>query len=65
MKILVIGGTGHVGSFLCPLLKERGHEVTVATRSGNAPEGMNAVICDATVPETLEPLKIKKYYLLT
>ena len=57
MKILVIGGTGHMGSFLCRILCERGHEVTVATRRGNAPEGTKAFVCDAHAPETLIPLK--------
>ncbi len=32
MKIVVIGGTGHIGSFLVPKLVEGGHEVQVATR---------------------------------
>ena len=57
MKILIIGGTGHMGSFLCRILCERGHDVTVATRRGNAPEGTRALVCDASVPETLLPIK--------
>ena len=32
MKICVIGGTGHIGSFLTPMLVGDGHEVTVLTR---------------------------------
>jgi nucleoside-diphosphate-sugar epimerase len=32
LKILVIGGTGHIGSFLTPMLAEAGHDVTVVTR---------------------------------
>jgi nucleoside-diphosphate-sugar epimerase len=35
MKILVIGGTGHMGSFLVPMLLEEGHEVYIATRGKN------------------------------
>ncbi|MGQ9662885.1 MAG: NAD-dependent epimerase/dehydratase family protein [Kiritimatiellia bacterium] len=33
MKILVIGGTGHIGSFLVPRLVREGHEVTVVARN--------------------------------
>lgn len=61
MNILVIGGTGHVGKFLCEILKERGHKVTVATRSGSAAAGMEAVVCDVAVPETLVALKNKDF----
>ena len=57
MKILVIGGTGHMGTFVCKILKERGHDVYVGTRSGNAPEGMTAVKCDCSDPASLEALK--------
>ena len=57
MKILVIGGTGHMGKFVCEILKDRGHEVVVASRSGNAPEGMTAVKCDCGDPASLESLK--------
>ena len=32
MKICVIGGTGHIGSFLTPMLASDGHDVTVLTR---------------------------------
>ncbi len=30
MKVLVIGATGHVGTYLVPRLVELGHEVTAA-----------------------------------
>ncbi len=36
MKTLVIGGTGHIGSFLTPMLVEDGHEVVVMV-SGRHP----------------------------
>ncbi len=36
MRVCVIGGTGHVGSFLSPMLVECGHQVTVAS-SGRTP----------------------------
>jgi nucleoside-diphosphate-sugar epimerase len=32
MKILVVGGTGHIGSYLVPRLTSKGHEVTVVAR---------------------------------
>ncbi len=37
MKITIIGGTGHVGSYLVPRLVELGHEVTCVTRGERAP----------------------------
>jgi len=37
MKVLVIGGTGHIGSFLVPQLVEDGHVVTVITRGERRP----------------------------
>ena len=33
MRVTVLGGTGLLGRHLVPLLKETGHEVTVASRS--------------------------------
>ncbi len=32
MKILVIGGTGHIGSYLVPRLTGAGHDVAVVAR---------------------------------
>jgi nucleoside-diphosphate-sugar epimerase len=37
MRIVVIGGSGHVGSFLVPRLVRAGHEVVNLTRGGRAP----------------------------
>jgi nucleoside-diphosphate-sugar epimerase len=37
MRIVVIGGTGHVGSYLVPRLFEAGHDVTVVSRRQRAP----------------------------
>ncbi len=37
MHILVIGGTGHIGSFLVPRLVSLGHEVSVAARGQREP----------------------------
>ena len=36
MKILIIGGTGHVGRFLTPMLVEQGAEVVVVSRGKTA-----------------------------
>ncbi|MCA9890882.1 MAG: NAD-dependent epimerase/dehydratase family protein, partial [Anaerolineae bacterium] len=32
MKVVVIGGTGHVGTYLVPRLVEAGHEVVCISR---------------------------------
>ena len=37
MRIVVIGGTGHIGTFLVPRLVAAGHEVIVASRGTRAP----------------------------
>lgn len=37
MKAVVIGGTGHVGTYLVPRLWEAGHEVVVVTRGQRRP----------------------------
>jgi len=37
MRVVVIGGTGHVGTYLVPRLVEAGHEVVVVTRGRRQP----------------------------
>ncbi len=37
MKVVVIGGTGHVGTYLIPRLVEAGHEVTCVSRQDRQP----------------------------
>lgn len=37
MKVMVIGGTGHIGRFLVPMLVEAGHQVAVVAR-GRTPQ---------------------------
>lgn len=37
MRVVVTGGTGHIGSFLVPRLVRAGHEVTVISRGAAAP----------------------------
>lgn len=42
MKVVVIGGTGHIGTFLIPRLIEAGHQVTVISRQKRTPYLENA-----------------------
>lgn len=42
MRIVLIGGTGHVGSYLVPRLVRRGHDVTVVTRGPSKPYHQDA-----------------------
>ena len=37
MRVVIIGGTGHVGTYLVPRLVEAGHEVIRVTRGKHAP----------------------------
>jgi uncharacterized protein YbjT (DUF2867 family) len=37
MKVVVIGGTGHVGTYMIPQLVALGHEVTVVSRGQRSP----------------------------
>jgi nucleoside-diphosphate-sugar epimerase len=37
MKVVVIGATGHIGTYLVPRLVEMGHEVVAVTRGGREP----------------------------
>lgn len=57
MSVLVIGGTGTVGSQVVARLVERGENPLVMTRSadkaGNLPRGARGVVGDLTRPESL------------
>lgn len=57
MKVLVVGGTGTVGSAVARALAARGHQPRVMTRSGAAaarvPSGLPAVSGDLAQPSTL------------
>lgn len=61
MDVLVAGGTGFVGSYLCRELSERGHDVTAASRSpgdANLPRDVATVrldVTDATVVDEVVP----------
>jgi len=49
MRVLVVGGTGFIGTHLCGELRERGHEVTALARSTEgAPDGVETVAGDVT-----------------
>jgi len=58
MHVLVIGGTGHIGTYLVPMLVEAGHNVTVLTRgtrepyrTGPAWQGVRRLVCDRNAAE--------------
>jgi nucleoside-diphosphate-sugar epimerase len=58
MRIVVIGGTGHIGSYLTPRLVEQGHQVVNVSRGLRSPYLSNAawrlvqtVECDRTQEE--------------
>lgn len=67
MKILVIGGTGHVGTFLVPKLVANGHEVYVGTRGNtrlrdeNLFRGAKFVTVDSKDDKSLLNLKEYKF----
>ena len=49
MKVLVAGGTGFIGSYLCRALAAGGHEVTALSRSPDeTPEGVASAVGDVT-----------------
>jgi 3-oxoacyl-[acyl-carrier protein] reductase len=47
-SVLVTGGNRGIGLAIARLLSDAGHNVTVTSRSGEAPEGLTAVRCDVT-----------------
>ena len=56
MKVLVAGGTGFIGSYLCRELVERGHEVTALSRSPeDTPEGVDSAVGDVTAYDSIAP----------
>ena len=55
MDVLVVGGTGFVGTHLCRELVERGHEVTAMSRTPeSAPAGVETVTGDVTAYDSVE-----------
>lgn len=59
MKVLVIGGTGTVGSAVVTALRAIGHEPRVMTRSADGaarvPQPLDRVVADLDRPDTLRP----------
>jgi NADH dehydrogenase len=56
MKVLVVGGSGFIGSYLCRTLKERGHSVTALSRSpGNddLPNGISKAMGNVTAYDSI------------
>ncbi|PSQ57239.1 complex I NDUFA9 subunit family protein [Halobacteriales archaeon SW_8_68_21] len=55
MKVLVAGGTGFIGSYLCRALNDDGHDVTALSRSPEGtPEGVTGVSGDVTDHGSIE-----------
>ena len=59
MKVLIIGGTGHVGTHLTPILISQGHEVYIACRGNKSVNNKNFagakfITCDASDEENLK-----------
>ncbi|MGO3884951.1 MAG: NAD-dependent epimerase/dehydratase family protein [Mycetocola sp.] len=48
MRVLVIGGSGHIGSFLIPRLVRAGHDVVSMSRGGKEPYGAAPEWSDVT-----------------
>ncbi|GAA0508594.1 NADH dehydrogenase [Halorubrum aquaticum] len=54
MKVLVAGGTGFIGSYLCRALAEDGHEVTAMSRSpAETPDGVDSAVGDVTAYDSV------------
>jgi NADH dehydrogenase len=54
MDVLVVGGTGFVGTHLCRELVERGHDVTALSRTPEgAPDGVETVTGDVTAYDSV------------
>ena len=56
MKVLVVGGSGFVGSHLCRELKDRGHSVTALSRSpgdGSLPKGVAKAMGNVTAYDSI------------
>ncbi|RAW44874.1 complex I NDUFA9 subunit family protein [Halorubrum sp. 48-1-W] len=56
MKVLVAGGTGFIGSYLCRALVEDGHEVTAMSSSpAETPEEVDSAVGDVTAYDSIAP----------
>ena len=63
MKICVVGGTGHVGTHLCEILRERGHEVVILTRGLTSTnlKGYKSIACDSKDVEAMKKLHTENF----
>lgn len=54
MDVLVAGGSGFIGSYLCRELADRGHDVTALSRSPeDTPEGVDSAVGDVTAYDSI------------
>ncbi len=58
MRVVVIGGTGHIGTYLVPSLVEAGHDVVVVSRGSRQPyredprwQSVRMLVCDRDAAE--------------
>ena len=54
MVALVTGGNRGIGLAIAQQLREAGHSVVVGSRSGTAPDGLDAVTLDVSSPASIE-----------
>ena len=64
MRVLLIGGTGHVGSYLLPKLIEKGHEVYVLTRDAGKIGKIGKLGAYGILGDIRTPLLFKKLLVL-
>lgn len=58
MNVLAVGGSGFIGTALCEKLRDRGHDVTVLSRSPSdsaVPEGVETAVGDVTAYDSIAP----------
>ncbi len=53
-SVLVTGGNRGIGLAIARRMAAQGHRVTVASRSGRAPDGLPAVACDVTDGDSVD-----------
>ncbi|MXR51847.1 NAD(P)H-binding protein [Halovenus sp. WSH3] len=56
MNVVLVGGSGFIGTYLCEELLDRGHDVTVLSRSpgGDVPAGAETAMGDVTAYDSIE-----------
>ncbi len=55
MRVFIIGGTGFLGTFLIPKLKEKGHDITILTRSEEKVPRLESLGVEVMVGDLLRP----------